>query len=97
MTFKSSIPKLHSFNLKGRENVEVLEVMTYHDIPVERVLLTALEKKLKNVTICGEYEDGTTYHAASWASMAEVVLSLRRMEKHLLELLDPADEGYGTK
>lgn len=85
---KSSYPKLHSFKLKGRDNVEILDVITTHDIPVNNVLISAIEAKLKNVCICGEFEDGTTYHACSWASMAETLLALRRMENHLLKLLD---------
>jgi len=85
---KTSIPKLHSITLKDRGNVHVLEVMTRHDLPTERVLLEAVNARLKNVVVIGEYEDGTTYHAATQANMAEIFMAMDMMKHHLLRLVE---------
>ena len=85
---KTSFPKLHSIKYKDHENVEVLRLMTRHDLPVDRVLMAALNEKLTNVVIIGEYADGSTYHAATNANMGEIFLAMEQMKKHLLDLLE---------
>lgn len=85
---KTSIPKLHSIKRKDQGNVHTLELMTRHDLPVERVLMAAINARLKNVVIVGEFEDGTTYHAATQANMGEVFMALDMMKHHLLRIVE---------
>ncbi len=85
---KVSVPKLSSIKWKNQENVEVLPVLTRLDLPVDRILMAALNEKLTNVVIIGEYADGSTYHAATNANMGEIFLAMEQMKKHLLDLLE---------
>ena len=66
--------------------VTVLETITTHDIPTERVLGAALAANLKSVIVIGWCEDGEFYFASSEASGASCVWDMEVAKKKLLEI-----------
>ncbi len=81
---KVSIPKLHSIRLKNRDNVEVLDVMTRHDIDPNDVLMAAINFGLKEVVITGEDRNGDRYFASNLASGGKIFWHLEAMKNRLL-------------
>lgn len=84
---KVSIPKLHSIRYKNRDNVEILEIMTRHDIDPNLVLMEAINAGMKEVVVSGECNDGTPYFASNIASEERVLWHLEAMKKRLLDHL----------
>lgn len=66
--------------------VTVLETITTHSLPTERVLNGALDAKLTSVIVIGWDEDGEFYFASSEASGASVVWDMEVAKKKLLEV-----------
>lgn len=85
---KVSYPKLHSFRLKGQENVEVLDGVTSLDIPADRVLIGALNGRLTKVVLAGYDENGEEYFASNMADGADAGWLLDRCKLNLLMLGD---------
>lgn len=71
---------------KPSAEVVVLDVVTSLDVPVERILNSALKEGLETVVVIGWCKDGEPYFASSVASGAEVMWLLRLSEKRLLEV-----------
>ena len=66
--------------------VTVLNVVTTHDLPTERVLNAALAAGLKSAIVIGWDEGGEFYFASSVASGASVVWDMEVAKKKLLEM-----------
>ena len=81
---KVSIPKLHSIRLKNRDNVEILDVMTRHDLDANQVLMAAINVGLKEVVIAEEDKDGNRYFASNLASGGQIFWHLDAMKNRLL-------------
>lgn len=89
---KVSIPKLHSIVMKGRENVETLQIASRHNIDPLPVLINAINRKLTAVVIIGYDEDGEEFFATSYADGADFLWLLKRAEKQILDIVDMVDE-----
>lgn len=89
---KNSYPKLSAVRLKDgrvvhapeRGNVVLANVMTRHDIPVERMLFFALEAGLSGAVISGYDVDGEYFFASSYADARESLWLLEANKKRLL-------------
>lgn len=68
------------------DNIVILDVMTRLDIPAERVLKSALEHGLKNVSIVGYDENEEIYFASSLANASEILWALEKFKKRLMEM-----------
>jgi hypothetical protein len=66
------------------DNVVTLPVMTTLDLPPERVLLAAAEKKLDRVVVLGINPDGSMYLAASHSSAPQTLWDLEKAKEWLL-------------
>lgn len=71
-----------------KSNVHILDVVTKHNIPAQRVLLSALEHGLESVVLTGYDNEGKEYFASSIADGGEALWLLKRCEKSLLEVVD---------
>jgi len=67
-------------------NVVILPVVTYLDIPVERVLDGAKKAGLEGVVVIGYKKDEEFYFSSSSSSGPEVVWLLEHAKKRLLEV-----------
>ena len=68
--------------------VVVLDCLTRHDIPPERVLQKALESDLEGVVVMGYGRDGSRYFASSYADGGTVLWLAERMKQELLAMED---------
>lgn len=66
-------------------NVIELPVVTFLDIPVERIIRKAGEANLETVVIVGWDADGELYFAGSVADGGEVLWLLEKAKRALLE------------
>lgn len=66
--------------------VTVLETVTTHSLPIERVLNGALDAKLTSVIVIGWGGDGEFYFASSEASGASAMWDMEVAKKKLLEV-----------
>ena len=64
----------------------VLPSVTYHDVPPDRILQSAIEHGLSSVVIAGYDADGKEYFASSLADGGDVLWLLERLKKTLLEV-----------
>jgi hypothetical protein len=67
-------------------NVEILEGVTAHDIPPDRVLVAALAAGLTGVMVIGWDENGELYAASSIAGGPEALWLLEMAKKDLLRI-----------
>ena len=67
------------------EKVVILDIVTRHDIPAERVLNAALEHGLEGVVLAAYDKDGNEYFASSYADGGDTLWLLERCKKSLLE------------
>lgn len=72
--------------LKLADNVTVLETVTSHNLPVERVLAGAAAANLSNVIIVGYDADGEFYFASSNPDGPSCLWDLEMAKKKLLEV-----------
>ena len=66
--------------------VTVLETVTAHSLPVERLLGAAVAANLRSVIVIGYDQDGDFYFASSEASGASVQWDMEMAKKKLLEV-----------
>lgn len=66
--------------------VTVLDMVTSHDIPTERVLRGALAENLKSAVVIGWTEDGEFYFSSSVSNGPSIVWDLELAKKKLLEV-----------
>lgn len=66
-------------------DVIVLDLITTHDIPAERVLNKALEYDLDQVVILGYRKNGDEYFASSIADGGSVLWLMERLKLQLLK------------
>ena len=76
---KISIPKLHSYKLKGMDNVVVLDSSVRENIDPKRVVIGAINEPLDKVIVCGILKDGEGYFASSVHEVSDVTHMLQRM------------------
>ena len=69
-------------------SVVILDMVTTHDIPAERVLRGALDADLEQVTIVGVGADGEEYFASSVADGGSVLWMIERAKLKLLQVVD---------
>lgn len=67
-------------------NVELLDVITSHDVPVSRVLTGALAEELTDVVIVGWCKNGESYFASSLAGGPQVLWLLELAKKDLMRI-----------
>jgi hypothetical protein len=66
--------------------VVILQTVTTHNIPTERVLKGALEAGLASVVVIGHDENGEFYFSSSVADGGSVIWDLEMAKKKLLEV-----------
>lgn len=66
--------------------VTVLETVTTHSLPVERVLNAVVAANLRSVIVIGYDEAGDFYFASSEASGASVMWDMEVAKKKLMEV-----------
>lgn len=71
--------------MKLVDNVVVLETVTSHKLPVERVLNAAMGAELTGVIVIGYTPDGAFYFGATSPSGPDVMWDLEMAKKKLLE------------
>lgn len=72
--------------LKLADNVTVLDLITSHDLPVERVLDAAQAANLTNVTVVGYDANGDFYFASTIADGPNVLWDLEKAKHALMEI-----------
>lgn len=78
------------------DNVCVLETITSHDIPVNRILQKAHDADLETVLVLGYGKDGSEYFASSAADGAENLWLMRRAEYNMMKICDGGYEEPST-
>jgi len=71
----------------SEEKVVVLDCVTRLDIPVERVLDSAVESDLESVVVMGWTKDGDYYFSSSQADGGDVLWLLEATKKKLLSTI----------
>lgn len=75
------------------ENVEILDMTTRHDIPVERIYRWAKSMDFRGVVILGYTKSGDEYFSSSIADGGEALWLLERAKQKLLKPRDGEDIG----
>lgn len=77
--------KLMTIANDNQGNVIILDIVTRHDIPANRVLTKSMSADLEGAVVMGWTKDGNVYFASSYADGGDVLWLMELLKKRLFE------------